>query len=453
MPSQVLVIDLDLNAAETLRDLLTQNGKIARVVYDSSELRGLDIEMDYPVVFVDPAFPKINGMDIVDYVRIKAPHVKLVVLTDKLEAPMKERWRRKGAWETLKRPYSERAVKILLNEAFADIPEDKADFAGMIGGSRPMKALYDIIRSIAETDSSALILGETGVGKELVAGAIHSLSRRKHRKFVTINCGALAESILESELFGHEKGAYTGAIKEKAGKFEYADGGTVFLDEIGEVSPNVQVKLLKVIETGEVERLGSNRIIKTNTRMLFATNRDLDKEAQKGRFRRDLYYRINIVPIHVPSLNERIEDIPPLVNHFLRFYSIKHERKRRSISPEAMKWLMDRKWEGNVRELENSIERGVIVSSGATIGISDFTRGEPSFVDDTVGSLDGLDYREMTFKVMAVYEKLYLTNLLAGCGGNISRAARRAGLDRKTLYDKLSKQGIDPSMFRKGENE
>ncbi len=446
---KVLVVDLDRHASETLRSILEGLGLKIRVAYDPAELAGLDMSNEYAFILVSPLYPKVGGMDVMDYLRVNAPETKLAVITERPDQDMEIALKKMGFDNSIAKPYSKKTVEDLVKRLAPDNNKSKTDFCGMIGKSPPMLALYDTIKSVADTDSSVLISGETGVGKELVASAIHKLGRRRNERFVTINCGALSESLLESELFGHERGAFTGAIRAKAGKFEYADGGTLFLDEIGEISANMQVKLLKVIETGELSRLGSNRVIRTNTRMLFATNRDLTEEVAAGAFRRDLFYRINVFPIHTPSLRERVGDIPALAEHFLNLYSVRHNKPVKIITPEAMDLLTSRTWDGNVRELENVIERSVIVSSADTLNVSDIDPQREKDIYGEVGSLSGITYRQMNKKVMAVYEKQYLIRLLTDNKGNISLSAKKAEMDRKTLYSKLGEHDIDPADFRK----
>lgn len=442
MSCSVLLVDLDRLATETLRALLESAGARVRAAYDPAELSSLDIESSYSVIVADPRFPGVKGKDVMDYLRSRAPNAAIVSAAGPGE----------GGRGALCKPYGPESVSAIMGLAGEARGRVGHDFVNMIGRSEPMLALYGAIRAVAGTDSSALIHGETGAGKELVAAAIHSLSRRKDRKFVTINCGALSESLLESELFGHERGAFTGAVRAKAGKFENADGGTVFLDEIGETSPATQLKLLKVIESGEVERLGSNRVMKTDVRMIFATNRDLSSDVRSGRFRRDLFYRINVFPIRVPPLRERREDVPALAEHFLSLYASRHGRDVRGISPEGLRDLVARDWRGNVRELEHVMERAVIMARGDTLTPEDLGAAGPGRGEgaSSLKNLSGLTHKEMTMTVMSVYEKRYLVELLEDCGGNVALAARRAGVDRKTMYNKMRGHGIDPARLRSG---
>lgn len=453
MSGSFLIVDLDRHASETLRGILEKAGGKVRAAYDPSELSRAVSLSDYSAAVVDPGFPRVEGARVMDYLRVKAPDMVMIPVAGSEEdkAVIK---REAGDVQILMKPYNPSAVLKSIQIAGESARSGDHDFAGMIGRSDVMLAVYDTVRRVAVTGSSALICGETGTGKELVAEAIHKLGARRGKKFVTINCGALSESLLESELFGHEKGAFTGAIRTKVGKFESADGGTVFLDEIGEISHAVQVKLLRVIETGEIERLGSNKVIRTDVRMIFATNRDLAADVKNGRFREDLYYRINVFPIRTPSLRERKEDIPVLAGHFLSMYSKRHGKNVVKIEPDAMRLLMDRKWMGNVRELENTIERAVIVSSGPEITRDDIAPGAMEEMAEQGGQdFSTLTHKEMRRKVMSLYEERYFRRLMEDCRGNISLAARRAGLDRKTMYTRLAAYGINPAESRRPKND
>jgi two-component system response regulator HydG len=447
MNRSALIVDLDRHAAEALRNMLESAGWEARAAYSTQEISAMDIGLRFHVILADPRFPADGSAGIMDALMQRAPHARIVALLDRSDSAFENAILSTGVAATLVKPYGKERVAALL-ERFSREEQRDFDFMGMIGSSGKMLKLYETLRAVAGTDSTALIQGETGVGKEMVAAAIHRLSRRSHKRFLTINCGALSETLLESELFGHEKGAFTGALKLKPGKFEVASGGTVFLDEIGEISPAVQVKVLKVIETGEVERLGGNDVIKTDVRMIFATNRDLLADVKEGRFRRDLYYRINAFPIHVPPLRERREDIPALAERFLEIYSLRHGGNARSLSPEAFAWLMDGRWEGNVRELANVIERAVIVAGSQVVAVSDLSATGDGPEPDEMEGLAGLTYRQMRKKALDVYERKYFTELLSSCGGGVSASAGRAGLDRKTFYAKLAALGLDPKDFR-----
>jgi two-component system response regulator HydG len=447
MNRSALIVDLDRHAAETLRYMLEAVGWEARAAYSTQEISAMEIGPRFGVIMADPRFPSDSPAGIMDVLMERAPRAPIVALLDRSDSAFETALLSTGVTAALVKPYGKEKVAALLEQLSRDERRDY-DFMGMIGASGKMLRLYETLRAVAGTDSTVLIQGETGVGKEMVAAAIHRLSRRCHKRFLTINCGALSETLLESELFGHEKGAFTGALKLKPGKFEIASGGTVFLDEIGEISPAVQVKALKVIETGEVERLGGNDVIKTDVRMVFATNRDLLADVKDGRFRRDLYYRISAFPVHIPPLRERREDIPALAERFVEIYSSRHGGRAHTLSPEAIAWLMERRWEGNVRELENVIERAVIVAGAQVVAVSDLAASGGGPEQDEMAGLAGMTYRQMRKKALDVYERKYFRELLSACKGAVTASAERAGLDRKTFYAKLAELGLDPKDFR-----
>ncbi|PKN28392.1 MAG: RNA polymerase subunit sigma-54 [Deltaproteobacteria bacterium HGW-Deltaproteobacteria-21] len=314
--------------------------------------------------------------------------------------------------------------------------ETSAEFAGMIGRDPKIQAIYMMIEDIAPTDTTVLIQGESGTGKEMVARAIHHLSGRKEKPFVVIDCSAYAETLLESELFGHEKGAFTGATRQKAGRFEQADGGTVFLDEIGEISPSAQIKLLRVLQTQRFERLGGEKTLNVDIRILAATNKDLLQEVKSGRFREDLYYRLNVIPIQVPPLRERRNDIPLLARNFLRRFTTEQTRVIGDFSPEAMRVLLNYAWPGNVRELENSIEHATVLTKGSRVDVSDL----PCSI---VAAGKNHSTRENSlFPSIAENEKDLLVGALDKCGWNKKEVAKKLGISRNTLYQKLKRHNI-----------
>jgi two-component system response regulator HydG len=319
-----------------------------------------------------------------------------------------------------------------------DRVESSAGFSGIIGKTAPMRAIYKLIEDAAPTDATVLIEGESGTGKELVAKALHHLSSRGSKPFVVINCSAFPATLLESELFGHEKGAFTGAVRQKPGRFELADGGTVFLDEIGEIAPSAQIRLLRVLQTQKFERLGGERTLKVNVRILAATNRDLLQEVRRGAFREDLYYRLNVILIRVPALRKRVNDIPLLARSFLQRYAQEQGKDIRDFSSEAMRLMLEYPWPGNVRELENGIEHAVVLAKGRLIEAVDL----PSGLSRAVASL--AEIGPAAQKTIFQNEKRLLLEVLAECGWNKKLAAKRLGISRSTLYDKIRKYEIVP---------
>ncbi len=311
--------------------------------------------------------------------------------------------------------------------------EKSSGFGGLIGKDPQMQVVYKLIEDVAPTDATVLIQGESGTGKELVARAIHNQSLRKHKPFVVINCAAYPATLLESELFGHEKGAFTGAIRQKTGRFEQADDGTVFLDEIGEISPTAQIKLLRILQSQKFERVGGEKTLGVNVRVLAATNKDLLHEVKCGEFREDLFYRLNVIPIHLPPLRDRRNDIPLLARHFSGYFAAEQNKSTLRFSPEAMRQLLDYDWPGNVRELENSIEHATVIAKGRYIEVSD--------LPIAVKHSETKDKTAPDRSIMENERKL-LKEVLEECGWNKKEAAIRLGISRSTLYDKLKKYQI-----------
>jgi two-component system response regulator HydG len=311
------------------------------------------------------------------------------------------------------------------------------------GPSEKMKDLFNVVRSIAETDVTVLIQGETGTGKELIARAIHYNGPRRAKPFVSINCGALTETLLESELFGHEKGAFTGANTQRKGIFEVAHGGTLFLDEIGAVSPSTEVKLLRVLQEGEFQRVGGRDSIKVDVRIIAATNQNLEDLVKNGRFRQDLFFRLNVFPIVVPSLKERANDIPLLVSHIIEKHKQKINKQISGISPQATSFLMAHSWQGNVRELENIIQRMMVVCKGETLETQDLPteiRGTESETREKLKDLKGIS-RESA----GIVEKRAILDALSKEGGNVTRTAKSLGISRATLQNKMKLYGLRDS--------
>ena len=333
---------------------------------------------------------------------------------------------------------------------------------GVIGASRAMQEVYRLTRQVAKSKASVLLLGETGTGKEVIAKAIHELSNRRSRPFVRVNCGALSESLLESELFGHVRGAFTGAIDHRTGRFEAAHKGTIFLDEINSTTPLLQVKLLRVLQEQEFERVGDTQTIRVDTRVVAASNRDLLEESAEGRFREDLYYRLNVVPIHLPPLRDRREDIPQLVAHFLEIYNEQNDRYVAHVDPRAMNALQEYHWPGNVRELQNYVERAVVMATGDELAfelLPPLVRGESEprsiglrkFDFETLASevvVEGLrtaedDSENLHSRIVDRVEREVIAQVLAQCEGVQIKAAQRLGINRNTLHKKLKDYGLN----------
>jgi Nif-specific regulatory protein len=359
-------------------------------------------------------------------VGVAIENARLFEDTRKKSSELKEAYERlKSLYEELKR---ERKKTKTLKKAL----EERFGLENIVGKNHKMQAIYDLIEDISQSDSTVLIQGESGTGKELIARAIHVLSPRKERPFVVANCSAYAQTLLESELFGHEKGAFTGAIRRKKGRFELADGGSIFLDEIGEIPPTTQLVLLRVLQEKKFERVGGEDTIKVDVRVIAATNRNLAQDMMSGRFREDLYYRLNVIPVMVPPLRERKDDIPLLVKHFLEVYSTASSKAIRGFSEEVMQIFLDYDWPGNVRELQNVVEHAVILAKGEMITQIDLPHSLKETFPRTYADISSLKDTE----------KNLILKVLNETDGNKYQAAKRLGITRSTLYGKLRKHGI-----------
>jgi two-component system response regulator HydG len=321
--------------------------------------------------------------------------------------------------------------------------ESSSEFTGIVGRDRKMKQVYQLIEDIAPSDATVLIQGESGTGKELVANAIHVLSTRAEKPFMVINCSAFPTTLLESELFGHVKGAFTGALRDRDGRFAQADGGTVFLDEIGEISPSAQIKLLRVLQTQKFEPVGGNHSVSVDVRILAASNRQLIDEVRQGRFREDLFYRLNVIPVILPPLRERRNDIPLLAQHFLKKFSIEQEKAVTDFSSGAMRVLLEYPWPGNVRELENSIEHAVVLAKSTHIEIADL----PAEIQKNREQKPAGPPAARRKKMLVENEKKLLEEVLYECRWNKKEAAIRLGISRSTLYEKIKRYQISKPTF------
>jgi DNA-binding NtrC family response regulator len=388
---------------------------------------------------LDVNLPGVNGLDLQQKLAKSDIQVPIIFLTGHGDIPMTVRAVKAGAVNFLTKPFDDEELLNTIRQCVtsrfeADIRLDQ-NLGNMIGESVEFKAVLKTLQVVAPTDATVLILGETGTGKELIARAIHTLSNRRGRAMVKLNCAAIPTGLLESELFGHEKGAFTGAIAQKIGRVEMADKGTLFLDEVGDIPPELQPKLLRVLQEQEFERLGSNRTIQVNTRLIVATNRNLEAMVNQRTFREDLYYRLNIFPIHIPPLRERVDDIPLLVNFFMQKYAKRNGKRIESVPTETMRALSQWHWPGNIRELENVIERAVILSPGATLNVP-------------LGELKwrtGAPPSHEIAPTLAASEREIILRALRDANGVIAAAAGKLGIKRTTLNSKMRKLQISRS--------
>lgn len=447
---KILIVEDEKSMREVLKILL--EGENHEVTTASDGIEGLAcIEKDiFDLVITDMKMPKSDGFQVLKKIKEISPDTIVIMITafgtkDSAVEAMKL-----GAYDYIHKPFNIDEIRLIVRKALEkkrlseelSILKQKVEvtFAleNIIGQVPKMQELFRLIKKVAQSNSNVLITGESGSGKELVATALHNLSHRKEKNFVAINCAAFPEGLLESELFGHMRGAFTGAVYNKQGLFEIADGGSVLLDEIGEMPTNLQAKLLRVIENGTFRRIGGTTDIKVDVRIISATNKDIKEEISAGRFREDLFYRLNVVPVNIPPLRERREDIPLLIDHFLR----KSSENRKRISPEAISLLMDYSWKGNVRELENIIERVVLLSDKDEISPRDLPsevigyRGDFKSVPDLTE--EGVDID----KIVSDIEKKYLLQALDKAAGVKTEAAKLLNLSFRSFRHRLHKYGI-----------
>ena len=443
MNPRIMVVDDEPNMQKTLSGILHQQGYDVTVCGDGKEaIEILDTEEQFNLIITDIKMPCIDGMTMLSTIRKKNKEIPVIIITGHATVDSAIDAVKLGAYDYIRKPYmpdqilfsARRAIEheklVSENLYLHDQLKGKFHLKGLIGNNKKMQEICQLVQKVSKANAAILIRGESGTGKELIANAIHYNSQRNKNKFLAINCGALPENLLESELFGHEKGAFTGAINSRIGIFETADKGTVFLDEIGDLSLTTQMKLLRVLQDGKFRRVGGTRQIKVNVRIISATNKNLKDLIKEGLFREDLYYRINVIAIDLPLLKERKDDIPLLVKHFLA---------PKRISSEAMNLLINFDWPGNVRELENVIERAVALREGNCILPEDL----PEYIFAGAGlapapTIAGENFHEARI----TFERDFLINILKKASGNISLASKRAGISRRHFYEKMKLYGI-----------
>ncbi len=436
----ILIVDDEESVRDSLLNWFIEDGYSVECAENAKKALQLLEGRDFDIILADIKMPGMDGMEM--HRRIKALNRDsiVIIMTAFASVDTAVQALKDGAFDYITKPFDPDDLSHLIRNAAAQIAlkgENEAlksrvtnleaidDF---IGQSDAIRKVLDQIKSVAQSNSSVIITGESGTGKELVARAIHSNSARRYFPLISVHCGALTESLLESELFGHEKGAFTGATFNRKGRFEMADGGTIFLDEIATISPKMQIELLRVLETKSFVRVGGNREITSDFRVICATNRDLKGMVANGTFREDLFYRLNVVNITIPPLRERTEDIPLLVSHFIKKYCTSMSRDLITIDPAALKHLEKFEFPGNVRELENMIERAIVIGNGKEIKLKDLPMGKEA-ISSSVESLEEL-------------EKRHIEDILMKYSWNVSRSARALNVDRVTLYNKIRKYGL-----------
>lgn len=454
----ILIVDDEPNYLVVLSELLKEEGFEVFTASDGAEGLACVREVDLDAVVTDMQMPEMNGLEFMLKAKEVVPALPVIVITAFAEVEKAVEAMKAGAHTYLAKPFSNDELILTLNKAIQhhslvrenarlrDTINSRSSFAGMVGKNEKMLQVYQLIEKVAPTQASVLIHGESGTGKELVARAIHRHSRREGKPFITVNCAALSENLLESELFGHEKGAFTGAAAMRKGRFELADEGTIFLDEIGEIPLLLQSKLLRVLQEKSFERVGGNKTLEVDVRILSATNKDLKEEVAEGRFREDLFYRLNVIPVVLPALRERLDDLPLLVEFFLEKAREELGRKELRITAEAMQLLLRLPWEGNIRELENTIERAAILCTDNEIRGEDVQpdtlweeEGGMSgkidllqFIPDDASLNDVLYSVEKTMLERALDEKEYVQ----------ARAAEQLGITKSLLQYKMKKYQI-----------
>ncbi len=448
MKFNVLIVDDEKNIREGLGKALELDGYNVFLAENGKVAINTITNNDIDLVITDLKMPELSGDELLKKVASAYPTIPVIILTGHGTIESAVQAMRDGAYDFLTKPVNldrlsllvKRALEnrelILQNRALQKELESRSQFANIIGKSEAMRKIFDIVKQVAPTRASVLITGESGVGKEMIADAIHYLSPRKDKPYIKVHCAALTETLLESELFGHEKGAFTGAIARKRGRFELAHTGTIFLDEIGEVNQAIQIKLLRVLQEKKFERVGGEETLEVDVRILSATNKNLQEEIKKGTFREDLYYRLNVVNIHIPPLRERKEDIPLLISHFLREISRENNKHIEGIDNKARMALYNYHWPGNVRELRNCIESAVVMCKGNIITLED--------LPPTVRNSSDEDYIKLSSGItLADAEREIIRFTLRRLNGNKSKTAETLGIGRKTLHRKIQEYGIE----------
>lgn len=464
MQIKILIIDDDPASSAYFKKILEKSGYEVTAINDGRGGLGLMAHNEYDIIVTDLMMPDVSGMDIIKESNRRDPNVPVIVVTAYGTISNAVDAIKEGACEFLLKPLSadvllkaikkwadqirlfveNEKLKVLNRELFQKIAA-KSGFGELIGGSRSMISVYETLENLSAVDVNVLITGETGTGKDLVARTIHQKSERRDGPFVAVNCGAMSETLLGSELFGHEKGAFTGAVSMRKGKFEMADGGTLFLDEVGNMSMSLQQSLLRILEEKRVERLGGHEGISVDVRIISATNADLEKEIVNGNFRQDLYYRFNVITIELPPLRERMDDIPLLVQHFIKKHRERYHKDVSTISQKVLNRLMEYDWPGNVRQLEHIMERAIVMCKGRSITeitLPDFEKKNKTTIDS--GMPNNLPLKQFLSRT----EKSYIENILGKYKGNIGKTADVCGITPKSLFLKMQKYGIKKENFK-----
>jgi DNA-binding NtrC family response regulator len=451
---RILLIEDDRNTLDGLAEILSmENYEVVKAINGKSGIRELK-NSNFNVLLTDLVLPDMDGLDLANSAWQEQNEIVVVIMTAFGSVKHAVSAMKKGVFDYLTKPIDIDELFIVLKKAInqqklrydyialKDGNDDEHQYDDIIGGSGKMQQVFRQVNKIAGSDATVLIRGESGTGKELIARAIHYNSPRKNKILMELNCSSIPENLLESELFGHEKGSFTGAHKQMKGKFETADGGTVFLDEIGELSPNVQIKLLRFLQEKRFNRVGGNIFVTVDIRLIAATNADLEAALENGTFRDDLYYRLNVIPIHIPALRERPEDIQPLTEHFIRKFAKKNNKSIEGIESDSLNVLVTYTWPGNVRELENALENAVVMTENKLISVDDLPfyikndQKDPDLPD--FSKLEGMTYRSQ----LEYADKMIIKKALEDANGNKTHAAKRLGFSIRTMRNKVNKYDL-----------
>jgi len=464
---QLLIIDDDPTVVKVFERLAKDHNWTYKVARDGATALEIFAKELIEVAVMDIMLPGMSGMQLLETVKTNKYATEVIMITGVGSVESAVQAIKIGAYDYLTKPFEDiEKVAILIEKArerFELVQKirrlerrgtDRYQFEEMVGKSNKMQEVFQIIEAIAPTSATVLILGESGTGKELAARAVHRRSTRKDRPFVVINCAAIPETLLESELFGHRKGSFTGAISDKRGLFEEADMGTIFLDEIGEIPVQTQVKLLRVLQEGEIRAVGGNHTHKVDVRLIAATNKDLQQQVKLGKFREDLFYRLNVINIVMPALRDRMDDVPMLAYHFLKKHAAKLKKTIDKISVDALQALQNYSWVGNVRELENVVERASVLATEDTLHAQELPAavlGESFYQEDSDGARDlaQFNYQEAKDRALLSFNRSYLANLLKQAHGNISIASEKAGMDRSNFKKIIRKYQVDVIEYKR----
>lgn len=457
---RVLVVDDRPNMLKLLERILADFDVVCCA--DPREALVLVSREEFDLVLTDVRMPNVSGMDILRRVKERSPDTQVVVMTAYGEVQQAVEAMKAGALDYITKPFEPEVIEVVAAKALehrrlveqartlSEEVRERYSFGNILGKSEPMRRAFDMLQKAADTDSTVLLQGDSGTGKEMFAKAIHYSSRRAGNRFVPVNCGAIPKDLMESELFGHARGAFTGAVSAKEGLFRDADKGTLFLDEISEMPADVQIKLTRAIQEREVRPVGDTRNVKVDARIVAATNRDLRKLVDQGLFREDLYFRLSVFPIRIPLLSERGEDIPLLVSHFVKRFAQRERKGIEGVEPEALKALMEYHWPGNVRELENAIERAVLLEEAPRLTVRTIVEGLDFVPGGAEDPLLDLPHKEAMELATRHASRQYLAGMLRRTGGNVTKAAELAGIERESFHRLMRKMGLQAKDFREG---